>query len=59
MEFILNIFETISDLGSTIMVPLFIFIIGLVFRLDWVKSLRSALTVGAGFIAMNLVLNIM
>ena len=59
MDFIVSIFESISNLGSTIMVPLFIFIIGLIFRLDWIKALRSALTVGAGFIAMNLVLNIM
>ena len=59
MNIIVSIFEYISNLGSVIMVPLFIFIIALIFRLDWVKSLRSALTVGAGFIGMNLVLNIM
>ncbi len=58
METIVDIFSYISNLGSTVMVPLFIFIIGLIFRLDWIKSLRAALTVGAGFIGMNLVLNI-
>lgn len=58
MNFILDFFSNISNLGSVVMVPLFIFLIGLIFKLDWIKSLRSALTVGAGFIGMNLVLNI-
>jgi Phosphotransferase system, galactitol-specific IIC component len=59
MDFIVSIFNYISTLGSTIMVPLFIFVIAIVFRLNWVKSLRAALVVGTGFIGMNLVLNIM
>ncbi|MEA5050290.1 MAG: PTS transporter subunit IIC [Oscillospiraceae bacterium] len=58
MEAIVNAFSFISNLGSTIMVPLFILIIGLIFKLGFVKSMRSALTVGAGFIGMNLILNI-
>ncbi|MEG1016429.1 MAG: PTS transporter subunit IIC [Oscillospiraceae bacterium] len=58
MDVIVNVFSFVSNLGSTIMVPLFILIIGLIFRLGLVKSLRSALTVGAGFIGMNLILNI-
>ena len=58
MNFIVSVFGFISGMGSTVMVPLFIFIIGLAFRLGWIKSLRSALTVGAGFIGMGLVLNI-
>jgi PTS system galactitol-specific IIC component len=40
------------------MVPLFIFLIGLFFRLGVIKSLRSSLVVGAGFIGMGLVFNI-
>lgn len=55
---ITSVFGYISDMGSAVMVPLFIFIIGLCFKLEVVKSLRAALTVGAGFIGMNLVFNI-
>ncbi len=51
-------FGFLSDMGSAVMVPLFIFLIGLFFRLGVVKSLRSALVVGAGFIGMGLVFNI-
>ncbi len=51
-------FGFLSDMGSAAMVPLFIFLIGMFFRLGPVKSLRSALTVGAGFIGMGLVFNI-
>ena len=51
-------FGFISDMGSAVMVPLFIFLIGLFFKLGVVKSLRSSLIVGAGFIGMGLVFNI-
>ena len=55
---ITSAFGFISDMGSAVMVPLFIFLIGLFFRLGVIKSLRSALVVGAGFIGMGLVFNI-
>jgi PTS system galactitol-specific IIC component len=62
MQVILNAitqaFGFVSDMGSAVMVPLFIFAIGLFFRLGVIKSLRSSLIVGTGFIGMNLVFNI-
>lgn len=53
------IFEFISDLGSMIMIPVIIFIIGLVFKTGFTKSLRSGITVGVGFIGLNLVLDLL
>ena len=53
------IFTFINDLGSMIMIPIIIFIIGLVFRTGFKKSLRSGITVGIGFIGLNLVLDLL
>lgn len=53
------IFEFISDLGAMIMIPMIIFIIGLVFRTGFKKSLTSGITVGIGFIGLNLVLDLL
>ncbi len=59
MEIIQNIFEGISNLGSQIMIPLMIMIIGLIFRLGFAKSFRAGLTIGIGFIGVNMVTNYM
>lgn len=53
------VFEFISDLGSMIMIPMIIFVVGLVFRTGFKKSLRSGITVGVGFIGLNLVLDLL
>jgi PTS system galactitol-specific IIC component len=52
-------FNFISSLGSMIMVPIIIFIVGLIFRNGLAKSLRSGITVGVGFIGLNLVLDLL
>jgi len=49
------IFEWIVGMGSTVMVPIFIIIIGLIFGLGLGKSLKSGLTVAIGFVGLNLV----
>ncbi|MBC8536665.1 PTS galactitol transporter subunit IIC [Feifania hominis] len=59
MQYIVNFFEMIKGLGSNVMVPLTIMIIALIFRLNWVKAIKAGLTVGVGFIGMNLILNIL
>src|SRR5699024_4490780 len=44
-------------LGVQVMMPIIIFILGLAFRAGVGRSLRSGLTVGIGFIGLNLVIN--
>ncbi|MBQ1307975.1 MAG: PTS galactitol transporter subunit IIC [Erysipelotrichaceae bacterium] len=58
MEILLGIFGFISDLGSTVMVPVMITIVGLVLGLDFFKALKSGMTVGIGLIGINLVMNL-
>lgn len=53
------VFEFIRDLGSMIMIPIIIFLVGLVFRTGFKKSLRFGITVSVGFIGLNLVLDLL
>ena len=46
-------------MGETVMLPLFLFILALCFRVKWTKALRSALTVGIGFVGINAVMTIL
>lgn len=55
----MGVIKYIVDLGPTVMLPLIIFIIGLVLRQGIGKSLRSGLTVGIGFVGINLVISLM
>ena len=57
MEFILSIFQFIQGLGVAVVMPIVIFILGLCFKTGVGKSLRAGLTVGVGFIGLNLVIN--
>lgn len=56
MEIILDFFNTIQGLGATVMMPIIIFLMGLILRAGFGKSLRAGLTVGVGFYGLNLVI---
>ncbi|MFF3101995.1 PTS galactitol transporter subunit IIC [Viridibacillus arvi] len=58
MNLIIDTFDYISNLGSIVMVPVMIAIVGLFFRLGIMKSIRAGVMVGIGFIGLNLVLNL-
>lgn len=58
MEFIMSIFKAISDLGSTLMLPIMFTIIGLIFGCKFSKALKSGITVSIGMIGINLVMNL-
>ena len=49
----------IDSLGSTVMLPVFIFILALVFGAKVGKAFRSAVTIGIAFIGINLVIGLM
>ena len=58
MEFILSIFQGISNLGSTLMLPIMFTIIGLIIGCKFSKALKAGITVSIGLIGINLVMNL-
>jgi PTS system galactitol-specific IIC component len=60
---IYDIIKATSDflmgLGVPLLLPIVITILGLVFRQKFSKALRAGLTLGAGFIALNLVIGLL
>ncbi len=58
MQSILGFFSSIQNMGAVLFVPIVIFIVGIVFGLHWMKSSRAAITVGIGFIGVNLALSL-
>lgn len=58
MDIIKTIFDYISGLGSTVMIPIMIMIVGLVVRLKFKEALKSGMLVGIGFIGLNIVLGL-
>lgn len=57
MEAILAFFTFIQGLGVSVMMPIIITIFGTVLGAGFGKSLKAGLTVGVGFIGLNLVIN--
>lgn len=58
MEYIISIFQGISDLGSTLMLPVMFTIIGLIIGCKFSKALKAGITVSIGLIGINLVMNL-
>ncbi|MDO4499754.1 MAG: PTS transporter subunit IIC [Erysipelotrichaceae bacterium] len=58
MEFLQSIFSVISGLGNYIMVPVMIFIVGLIVRCKPGKALKAGITVGIGLIGLDLVMGL-
>lgn len=56
MEILLAPFQFINDLGANVMMPVILTIFGCVLGAGFGKSLRAGLTVGIGFIGLNLVI---
>ncbi len=59
MQIFYNIFNVILDAGATVMLPIIITIVGLVFGVKLGKAFRSGLMLGIGFAGINLVINMM
>ena len=53
------VIEYLLDLGPTVMLPLVIFIIGLLLKQGIGKSLRSGIIIGVGFIGVGLVIGLL
>lgn len=48
-----------DTLGSTVVLPVVIAILGIILGLKWSKSLRAGIVVGIGFIGLGLVINLL
>lgn len=55
----MNVIQYILDLGPSVVLPLIIFILSLILRMKIGKAVRAALTIGVGFIGINLVIGLM
>ena len=59
MDAFLSVFSFISGLGVSVLMPIIIWILGMVLGAGVGKSLRAGLTVGIGFIGLNLVIGLL
>lgn len=59
MDYILGFFSYVNSLGATVVMPIIICVMGLILGAGFGKSLRAGLTVGIGFIGLNLVTGLM
>lgn len=59
MKIIMNVFNFFIDAGPTVMLPVIITIIGLIFGLKISRAFKSGLTLGIGFAGIKLILDFM
>lgn len=59
MQIIMNVFNFFIDAGPTVMLPVIITIIGLIFGLKITRAFKSGLTLGIGFAGIKLILDFM
>lgn len=55
MEQLLEGVQYVLGMGPTVILPITILIIGLIFKVGFTKSLKAGLTIGIGFVGINLV----
>ncbi|BBP88663.1 hypothetical protein BsIDN1_22810 [Bacillus safensis] len=51
--------DFILDLGPTIMLPIIMTLFGMILRQGFKKSFRAGITIGIGFVGVNLVINLL
>lgn len=59
MKNILNGVQCIFNLGAPIVFPIVIIILGSIFKIELKKSLKSGITIGIGFVGINLVVELL
>lgn len=59
MDIVYNIFQTFLNAGPTVLLPVIILIVGVIFGVKPAKAFRSGLTVGIGFAGIKLVINLL
>lgn len=59
METLLNIVQGILGIGATVILPIMITLLGLLFKMNLSKALKAGLTVGIGFAGLGLVVGLL
>lgn len=59
MDKVLAVVQYILNMGPTVILPITILILGLIFKIKFSKALKSGLTIGVGFVGINLVVNLL
>ncbi|WP_368679811.1 PTS transporter subunit IIC (plasmid) [Staphylococcus pseudoxylosus] len=59
MNMLYDFMKGIIDLGPTVMLPIIIFILGLVFRMKIGNAIKSGLLVGVGFMGLQIIVNLL
>ncbi len=59
MNAIFDFFQYIVNLGVSVMMPLIITVLGLIFGNKFSASFKSGLTVGVGFVGLNVIATLM
>ena len=59
MDGLLNGFNYVLGLGPTVIIPIAIFLIAMVFGVKPAKAFKSAITIGIGFVGVNLVVGLL
>ncbi len=59
MDNLLGIVQYILDLGPSVMLPLALTIIGICFGQGFSKAFRSGITIGIGFVGINLIIDLL
>lgn len=59
MNYVMNVFNFFIDAGPTVMLPVIITIIGMIFGLKISRAFKSGLTLGIGFAGIKLILDFM
>ena len=56
MDFIINFFQQLASLGATVLMPIILTLLGLLFGVSFGKSLKAGITVGVGFLGLQLII---
>lgn len=59
MDKVLAVVQYILNMGPTVILPITILILGIIFKIKFSKALKSGLTIGIGFVGINLVVNLL
>jgi PTS system galactitol-specific IIC component len=59
MDVLMDFFQTIIDMGATVMLPIVMTIVGMCFRMKFGDALKAGLMVGIGFQGLSLTINLL
>lgn len=59
MDKVLAVVQYILNMGATVILPITILFLGMIFKIKFTKALKSGLTIGIGFVGIGLVVNLL